>query len=90
MANVTTGGFWKLTDAAVIATGIVHVTNLIWDSPSASADDIVIKDNGGNLIWEMKAIAGGTGITYERGINASCNGFNLDTIDSGTLYVQIG
>jgi hypothetical protein len=90
MANVTTGGFWKLDTAAVIDTGIVHVANLIWDSPTAAEDDIVIEDNGGNLIWEMKAIAGGTGITYERSINAACNGFNLSTIDSGTLYVQIG
>lgn len=90
MANVTTGTFWKLDTAAVISTGEVKVINLIWDSPSASGDDIIVKDNGGNMIWEMKAIAGGTGITYERAINASCGGFNLHTIDSGTLYVQVG
>ena len=90
MANITTGTFWKLDTAEVISTGLVKVTNLIWDSPTASADDIVIKDNGGNMIWEMKAIAGGTGIPNDRSINATCNGFNLHTIDSGILYVQIG
>ena len=89
MANSTAGTFWKLDTEAVISTGIIHVVNMIWDSPTTEGDDILVSDNGGNTIWEMKAIASGTGITYERSINGICNGFNLATLDSGTLYVQV-
>lgn len=90
MANVTTGTFWKLDTAGVISTDNIKVINLIWDSPTTSGHTIIVKDNGGNMIWEMAAIAGASGITYERSINATCGGFNLHTIESGTLYVQIG
>jgi hypothetical protein len=89
MANVTTGQIWKLDTAAVIKTSPLHVKRMIWDSPTTSGHDIVVQNNAGDMVWEMKAIAGGTGITYEREVNDSINGFNLATIDSGTLYVHI-
>ena len=89
MANSTTGPFWKLDTAAAITTRPVYVKKIVWDSPTTSGDDILIQDNAGNPIWEMKAIAGGTGITYERDVETYCSGFNLATLDHGVVYVYI-
>ena len=89
MANDTTGQFWKLDTAAVITTRPVFIKRIIWDSPTTAEHDIVIQDNAGGKIWEMKAIAAGTGIVYKQDVELSVGGFNLATLDSGTVYVHI-
>jgi len=90
MANATTGSPWTLDTADVIKTTPGYIHRIIW-TPVSDGDDILIQDNGGNNVWKLKAIAGDTNqaIEYERVIEQSVNGFNLVTLDSGTVYVYV-
>ena len=90
MANATAGNPWKLDTAAVISTRPVVITKLLWKDPTTDEHDIDCQANDGSEIWTFKAIASGTGITYETDFGAegqTFSGFNLAVIDSGTLYV---
>ena len=88
MANSTAGN-WVLDTAGVIKTGLVHVGKITWDSPTTANHGLVIKDNGGNVIWDIDALAAGSDIRYELDVNQVVNGFNLETLDSGTVHVQV-
>ena len=91
MANDTTGNPWKLDTAAVIQTKPVTIKAMVW-TPTADGDDIDIQSNDGSEIWSFKAIAGTTNeeIAYEwPGKDITFQGFNLVTIDAGTLKVYI-
>lgn len=89
MANDTTGNPWSIDTAGVLTTRPVAVDRIIWESPTADGDDIDIVNNAGHKVYTIKAIAGGTGISYEREIGNVVAGINVATIDSGTLYIYI-
>jgi len=90
MANDTTGTPWTLDTAGVITTNSVYVKRIIW-TPTTDGDDILIQDNGGHNVWAYKAIAASSNqeIEYERVIDGPVSGFNLATLDHGTVYVYI-
>ena len=90
MANNITGNPWALADAGVIQTRPVTIKAMTWNSPSTDAHTLAVTDNAGHEIWSITALAGGTGINYEwNKSDITFSGFNLVTIDSGTLYVYI-
>ena len=90
MANSTTGNPWALADAGVIQTRPVTIKSMVWNSPTTATHTLAVTDNAGHEIWSETAIAGGTGINYPWfGKDTNFSGFNLVTIDSGTLYVYI-
>jgi hypothetical protein len=63
-------------------------------APSAAADDLVVSDGKGGIIWTIKALAatGAGGDEYFPGHPDALpyQDFVLTTIDGGTLYVDIG
>lgn len=89
MANNLTGNPLSIDTAAVIYTRPVQINKMVWDSPTTDAHTINVTDNAGHKIFSMTAIAGGTGIMYERDLNETFSGMNVVTIQSGTLYVYI-
>jgi hypothetical protein len=89
MANNLTGNPLSVDTAAVIYTKPVYVIRMVWESPTTSGHAIDVTDNAGHKVWATTAIAGGTGITYEREIGCSCSGLTIATIESGTLYIYI-
>ena len=94
MANDTTGTPWKLDTAAVIRTGPLKIKSMAW-TPAADGDDLLVSDNAGHEVWSYKALAGDASeqIVYRWPLEGSpghpVNGFNLATIDSGTLRVWV-
>jgi hypothetical protein len=91
MGNVMTGNIWKIDTAASLRTDPLYVHKMWW-KPAASGDTILIKDAGGNEIWDYYALAGDSnlGITFEwPGQPGVLNGINVATLDDGELYIQI-
>lgn len=90
MANASTGNPWKLDTAAVICTTPVFVKFMRW-TPTTAEDDLLVQNNASDDVWRLKAIAADADqmIEYEITIDGWVNGFNLVTIDNGTLYVYI-
>jgi hypothetical protein len=69
--------------------GPFHIVSAEWQEPTA-ADDLTITDNAGTVIYDDNAIAGGSGIRLDVKMNGVVtNGFDVDVIDGGTLYVYI-
>jgi hypothetical protein len=66
----------------------MHISKMVW-TPTTDGDDLLIEDNSGHYTWNLKAIAATSSeeIEYVKEINGSVNGFNLVTLDHGTLYV---
>jgi hypothetical protein len=89
MGNLVTGNYWKLDTTGVITVHPVHVMTMTWDSPTTSAHKLLIKDGQGNIVWELSAIAGGTGITYPKALDLPVHGLTLETLGSGVVYVSI-
>jgi hypothetical protein len=89
MGNLVTGNWWKLDTVGVVTVHPVHVVKMTWDSPATSGDKLLIKNGNGDIVWELTAIAGGTGITYPNALDLPVHGFNLVTLGSGTVYVVI-
>jgi len=88
MANSTTGGVWKLDTAAVLTTAPIKVKKMVW-TPTTAGHDIDVQDNSTSSIWSYKTLAGDTNQRMEMPgpEEIVCNGFNLVTIDGGTLWV---
>jgi hypothetical protein len=90
MANDTTGNPWSLDTAGVIQTRPLTIKSMEWNSPTTDTHTLDVTDNAGHKIWAKTAIAGGSGIDYAwEKSDVSFKGFNLVTIDSGTLYVYV-
>ena len=94
MANNTTGTPWKLDTAAVIRTMPLKIKSMAWN-PTGDGDDLLVTDNGDHEVWSYKALAGDASeqIEYRWPLEGTAghtiNGFNLVTIDSGTLRVWV-
>ena len=90
MANDTTGNPWTLDTAGVITTNPVYVKSIRW-TPTTAGDDILIQDNGGSNVWKLKSLAADSNQAIENmiEIDGMVNGFNLVTLDNGTVYVHI-
>jgi len=90
MANAYTGNPWILDEAATIKTSGVSIQKMEW-IPNAAADDLTVKDGAALIVWDVDALTGGTAgkevIDFPGVLHI--NGFELDTIDGGTLYVYI-
>ena len=89
MANDLTGNPLSIDTAAVIYTRTVQINKVVWESPTTDGHTIDVTDNSGHKIFSTTALAGGTGITYERDLNETFSGLKVVTIQSGTLYVYI-
>ena len=93
MANDATGNPWILDSAAVITTNMVNVQGMEYH-PNAVDNDLIVKDCAGTIKWQTRAIAPSNAHqssgkeTWEFGPTIF-NGFDLATIDGGTLYVHI-
>lgn len=87
MANDLGASPYKVDTAAVITTNSVFVKQMVWQEPSAAAQDLTVLDSDGRILWDENALAGGVGVSIEQDINQMCNGLNVSVIDSGTLYI---
>jgi hypothetical protein len=92
MANSTVANPWILDTAGVITTSNIWMEKMVY-VPNAADNDLIVKDNGGNIVWSIRAIASAannesTGMEHFDG-PLLLNGFNLDTIDGGTLRVYM-
>ena len=63
----TTGNPWISTTAETVTTQPVRVQYMEW-TPTTDGDDLSVTDNGGNVIWSLKAIAADSnqGIKYRK------------------------
>ena len=95
MSNVTTGNPWILDTAGVITTKLLWVQKFVF-VPNASDDDLIVKDNAGEVVWQIRAVAGSpnnesVGMEeFRPSESPMCvSGLNLDTIDGGSLRVYL-
>ena len=90
MANIYGHSQWILDTAGVVTTDKVRISRMEW-RPNAAADDLLIYDNNAVTVWVTKALAGGTAgaekISFGEGQDIL--GFDVETIDGGTLYVWL-
>lgn len=88
MSNSATGNPWTLDTVGVIQTSPLFIKKILW-TPTTDGDDILIQDNAGHNVWKLKALAADANeaIVYTIDLNTSINGFNLVTLDNGTVYV---
>ena len=90
--NVFAARIWTLDTAFTTAlTDDFYVSKMVWE-PSANGDDLVVKNAAGTTVWILKAVAAATDAGPEVWENPDpCRfffkGFDLDTIDGGTLRV---
>lgn len=94
MANDTTNNPWILDTAATITTNLVRLDEqgMVY-VPNAADNDLIVKDNSGKVVWQIRAIAGSpnnesVGMETFPGPKL-LNGFKLDTIDGGSLRVYL-
>ena len=92
MANVATGNPWILDTAATLSTNNILVDKMVF-IPNAADNDLIVKDNAGKVIWQIRAITASNNY-QSSGMETFdgpflCNGFVLDTIDAGTLKVYL-
>jgi outer membrane protein assembly factor BamB len=92
VANNTTGNPWILDTAAVLSTNLVYVDKMVY-IPNAADNDLIVEDNAGKVIWQVRAIAASANYesvgmeTFDGPI--LCNGFEVATIDGGSLKVYL-
>lgn len=92
MGNVTTGNPWILDTAGVLSKNNVWLEKMVY-VPNAADNDLIVKDNAGLVVWQVRAIAGSSN-NESVGMETFdgpmlMNGFNLDTIDAGSLRVYL-
>lgn len=91
MSNDTTGNPWVLDTAGVIQTRPITIKAMKY-TPTTAGDDLLVEDNAGHDIWKFKAVAADANEQIEyfwAGKDITFSGFNLTTIDHGTLTVYI-
>ena len=90
MANIYGHSQWILDTAGVVTTDKVRINKMEW-RPNAAADDLLIYDNNAETIWVTKALAGGTAGKEDFSPSKPFDalGFDVETIDGGTLYVWL-
>ena len=95
MSNDATVYPWVLDTAeSVLAAGIrIRVKKMAWH-PNATDNDLIVHDGNGNIKWVVRATAGAPnnesyGIErFDGGPEGELfDGFDIDTMDAGTLYV---
>ena len=90
MANVFRNTrVWALDTAAQIAPrGVeIRVKGLRWVGASNAGDSCIIKDTNGCIVWE--SVANGANFIESDAPSFTINGFVLDTISTGRLYVEV-
>jgi hypothetical protein len=87
MANDLDGSPLKVDTAGVVWEDRISIKQMVWQEPDAAGEDLVVKDSNGRILWDENAHAGGTGISIEQDIGHPVNGVNVETIDSGVLYI---
>jgi len=87
---IITNSPYEVTTATVLTTKPIYVRQIVWQEPSAAAEDLTILDKNGRTIWDENALAGGAGVSIEQDINQWCDGLNVSVIDSGTAWIYHG
>ena len=84
-----------MADVAVLTTAgqrvnrIVDITAIIWVGATTAADSVVLKEIGGDRIWEGRATGDNTyqGIRFDPdGLHVNA-GIEVESISSARLYV---
>lgn len=95
MANTKYNGRWVLDTAeAVVAAGTPVRINAVLYVGTADEDDCILHDGNGKEICKFKL--GDVSVNgYQQSMNFGkdgqvVDGLDLDTIDSGVLYVYLG
>lgn len=92
MSNATTGNPWILDTAGVITKNNVWLEKMVY-VPNAADNDLIVEDNAGLVVWQVRAIAASANNesvgmeTFEGPM--LMNGFELATIDAGSLRVYL-
>lgn len=85
MANNWTNNPFVIDSAGTYA-GWVKISKIRWVSEgSVAGQNVVVKDSNGKEIW--KSTAAGANHEDSDRINEWFNGINVETIESGTLYI---
>ena len=91
MANDTSRNPWSIDTASAtdLTTDWVNVRNLQWIGASAAAQECVVTDQNGQVIW--RRLAQGANQDFETEFQGKygrpINGFRVSTLGGGTLYV---
>lgn len=89
MAFSGTKGIKVTTTEGDELTGVLFVKYLRWVSPGATAGDVLtVKDKDGNVLFA--SVADGSNFIDMMPIKEEVNGVDVDTLDSGTVFVHLG
>ena len=88
MANNFTANPWVVdTVMATPITQNLKISNIIWTEQIAAGDQLVIQDQAGNVILDIKASS--ANIVQTLGNFQWVNGLKVTTLTSGKLYIYI-
>lgn len=88
MANNMSGEVWALDTASAdpVYTPHVKIKVIIWETPAAQGDQLILNTVDGNVILNATCEADGQSQIYRLG--KWYHGIVVDTIDSGVAYIH--
>jgi len=91
MANESAGQPWVLDSTGLVTASNVYIKTIYW-TPGSNSDDLIIHDNSGRVILDVDASSGiaADPLPYGFSIHSYVQGFVVNTIDGGTIYVYHG
>jgi hypothetical protein len=89
VANSLSGTTWKCDTVGVLSPGQVAVKSFYWLAPVADGDVLIVKDNAGRVVLHAIAEAAGQSQYFYKGGKFWVPGLTLDTLTSGTLFIDI-
>ena len=89
MANVINSPIWKLdTTGVVVAAGtMIRLRSVRWVGGVTASDAAILKDSSGRVIYHATA-TGGNFLDAHFYSGLTVNGLTVDTLASGTIYVE--
>jgi hypothetical protein len=79
---------WVLDTTGALTTSSVRVVTIAWFGCSSDGHDFILKDTDGDIVWQDLDGEDGK-VHWWRDLNIEADGLDLDTLDSGTLLMQV-
>lgn len=80
---------WQVSSAGAVRTERTEITHIVWTGSGSAGDQVTLNDKTGNRIWQGTApgTANYIGITFGENTFVARGGLEVETLDSGVLYV---
>lgn len=87
MANQLAAIPWEVDTTGTLTENRIKVKEFYWLAPTNSGDELIVNDIDGNVVLYAIAEANGQSQVFYKG-GVWYQGLVLDTLDSGTLFID--